>query len=391
MERRGLYDDRAYWKQAMALHNCGYEIHYLVISHTEKSDKGTTNEGIHYQIFEGKKYIKSVVGNYLVKKILPIPTEFDEMFANLLNIQPDIIQIVDLRVLRILNQIKHKLPSAKIIYDIREPRDQNLLDLRMKDWKVPMILKRKYAIYIQAWEYQKAEKCDYLLGVDDGIAKRIQTNLPGKSYTTIYNFTNLAKKRNFIPLDKRLYDAAYVGGLSEIRGAKTILLATEIIVKKHPDFKLILLGKSHCPKLSHYIEDFIQSHHLDKNITWLKGIPYQEVSDYYNQIKLGLNPLKDVPAHREIIQIKLFEYMNYGIPIVSSDFGAMQEYVEENNVGVCIKCDPTNLATNIIELLQNKESMHYYSENGYKAVDQKFNWHLMEKKYLDIIHQLLNQ
>lgn len=392
MDRRGLYDDRAYWKQAMALKKNCAEIYYLVIDYNdnETNRSGTTDEGIHFQIIRAKKYLENIVANYAAKKFLKLPNEFHLMVKEVEKIQPDLIQIVDLRVLRILKELKELESRPKIIYDIREPRDSNLVDIRMKNWKIPDKAKHKYAAYIQKWEYEQAGKCNFILGVDDGIAKRVRKHLQGKPYETIYNFTDLAEKRENISLHDRKFDAAYIGGLSEIRGAKTVIEALKITVKFKPDIQFLLVGKSYDLHLEEWIENYVVENALQNNLTWIKGVDYQEISEWYNQIRIGLNTLHYAKAHEEIIQIKLFEYMNYGIPVITSDFGEMQRYITENEAGICIEPDnPEKLAAAVIHLLENPEEMRNYGQNGIAAVDNRYNWAIMEKKYLKIVQNLL--
>lgn len=392
MDRRGLYDDRAYWKQALSLKKNGAKIYYLVIDYNENETKrsGTTNEGIHFQIIRAKKYLENIVANYAAKKFLKLPNEFHLMMKEVEKIQPDLIQIVDLRVLRILKELKELESRPKIIYDIREPRDSNLVDIRLKNWKIPHKAKQKYAAYIQKWEYEQAGKCDFILGVDDGIAKRARKHLQGIPYETIYNFTDLAEKRENISLHDRKFDAAYIGGLSEIRGAKTVIEALKITVKFKPDIQFLLVGKSYDLHLEEWIENYVVENALQNNLTWIKGVDYQDISEWYNQIRIGLNPLHYAKAHEEIIQIKLFEYMNYGIPVITSDFGEMQRYITENQAGICIEPDnPEKLAAAVIHLLENPEEMKNYGQNGIAAVDNRYNWASMEKKYLKIVENLL--
>lgn len=392
MDRRGLYDDRAYWKQAKSLKEQGAEVHYIVISYNETAEEqsGVTAEGIHFQIIKARKYISNIVTNYAVKKLLSLPNEFHQMTKSVENIQPDLIQIVDLRILRILPWLQKLRSKPRIIYDIREPRDANLLDIRMKNWKIPDRAKMKYAAYIQQWEYMQAKQCDFLLGVDNGIGRRIRQNLPGKPFETIYNFTDLSNKRKNIPLTERKYDAAYVGGLTELRGAKTMIESLKIAAGQKPEIQFLFVGKPFDKDLEVWIENLVAAHNLQRNFTWIKGVDYQEVSTWYNQIKIGLNVLHYAKAHEDIIQIKLFEYMNYGLPIISSDFGEMQRYVIENEVGICVPPnDPQQLADAIIHLLSNPSLMEKFSQHGMRAVDTRYNWDIMQSKYLGIVEKML--
>lgn len=388
-DRHSLYDDRGYWKMSLSLKKMGYEVYMVVIGN--QCGEGVTREGIHFKLIERKQFIPQIHINYLFKKLFPVKTEYDEAFEYCKKIEADVYQIEDLRLNRIVKKLKNLPHRPKLIYDLREPRDNNLKDIRFKDSLLPKLLTNLYADYIQNWEYSMMRNYDYALAVDDGIYKRIHQNVPGLPVDLIYNFTNLESTRKNIPFEEKKYDAAYVGSVNRIRGGFTAIKSAKIVSEKIPDFRLLILGKIHDEKVKSEIDEFIEKNALEDNIILEGSVPYERVPDYYNQIKLGLNPLLYAKAHLEIIQIKLFEYMNYGIPIITSDFGYMKEYVEQNEVGLTVPADDEKaLANAIIELLSNCELYENLSQNGIRAVDEKFNWNVMEKKLLDIYDTLLN-
>jgi len=387
-DRHSLYDDRAYWKICLSLRRNGYEVHYVVIDN--ENDEGITKEGIYYKLIKRKQFISQTHINYLFKKLFPIKTEYDEALEYCAKIKADIYQIEDLRLNRIIKQLKELSHKPKLIYDLREPRDNNLKDIKFRNSAVPKLLTDTYSDYIQGWEYKKLKYYDHILAVDDGIYNRVRKNVPQVPVDLIYNFTNLKSSRKNIPFEEKKYDAAYVGSVNRNRGGITAVKAAKIVSEKLPDFRLLLLGKIHEEDVKNEIHEFIEKNNLQKNIITEGSVPYEKVPDYYNQIKIGLNPLFYAKAHLEIIQIKLFEYMNYGIPIITSNFGYMQKYVEENEVGLAIPPDnETSLASAIITLLTNRNLYEKFSENGIRAVDEKFNWDVMEKKLLNIYDSLL--
>ena len=382
-----LYDDRIYWKQALSLVKAGYRVHYITIG--DEEGRGTTNEGIHFLQLKRKKYVPTVVLNYLFKRIPFVPTEYDEAVAYCKQISVDVYHIHDPRINRIFKKLKAIHPKAKFIYDGREPIDKNLKDYRFKDSALPKSFTNRYADYIQQWEYNQVKNYDYIFTVDDGLYKRFKKNVPNVPIENIYNFTNLKHQRESLSYDDKDYDAAYVGGLSVIRGALVAVKATKYVVEQFPNYKLLLLGQIYDEQLQIDMDNFIAEHHLQEHIVLKPFVPHQEVSTYFNRIKIGLNPLLYAKSHEEIIQIKLFEYMNFGIPIITSDFGYMKQYVEENNVGVAIRPnDEKLLAYAIMDLLSHRAQFDLYAENGIKAVDEKYNWDLMEKKMIDIYENL---
>lgn len=387
-DRHYLYDDRAYWKICLSLKKNGYQVHYLVIG--KENGEGVTEEGIHFKLIKQKNFIPQRHFNYLIKKLLPISDEYKEALNYCAEIKADVYQIEDLRLNRITEKIKNLPHKPKLIYDLREPRDNNLKDIQFRDTLVPKFLTNAYSDYIQRWEYSKSKLFDYIFAVDDGIYYRVKKNVPEIPVELIYNFTNLCESRKSIPIAQRRYDAAYVGNINKIRGGVTAVKSIKKVVEKFPNFKLLLLGKIHEQTIKDEITAYITENRLEKNIVLEGSVPYEKVPEYYNQTKIGLNPLSYAKAHLEIIQIKLFEYMNYGIPIITSDFGYMKKYIEENEVGLTVPPDDESaLADAIITLMSDSGLYTKLSENGIRAVDERFNWDEMEKKMLDIYDSLL--
>ena len=385
-----LYDDRIYWKQAISLVKNGYNVHYITIG--DVNGKGITKEGIHYLQLKRKKYLPTLLLNFFFKRLSFVKTEYDEALEYCQSIKADLYHIHDARINRILGDLKKIGNNPKFIYDGREPLDKNMKDYRFKDSKIPKIITNTYADYIQNWEYKKIKDYDYIFTVDDGLYNRFKKNVPNVPIKIMYNFTNLKDQRKHLTYEDKIYDAAYVGGLSEMRGALVALKSTKYIVEKLPDYKLLFLGQVYDKKFEFEIKQFIQQNNLEKNVILKDFVPHQEVSDYFNQIKIGLNPLLFAKTHEEIIQIKLFEYMNFGIPIITSNFGYMKKYVLENNVGIAIEPnDEKLLANTILDLLNDRKAFDEFAKNGIKAVDERYNWDIMEEMLLETYQFLLNE
>jgi len=84
--------------------------------------------------------------------------------------------------------------------------------------------------------------------------------------------------------------------------------------------------------------------------------------------------------------------MNFGIPIITSNFGYMKKYVLENNVGIAIEPnDEKLLANTILDLLNDRKAFDEFAKNGIKAVDERYNWDIMEEMLLETYQSLLNE
>ncbi len=380
-----LYDDRMYWKQALSLKKHGYDVSIVVAGETDEN--GTTEHGVEYFKVKRIRLFQNNFFNSFIK-LFYYPTHL-KMVKIAKQIKADLYHVPDSKPNSFIHKIKNAAHKPKLVYDVREPIDNNL-KLFSKAKGIKKNILYLYADYLQKKEYKKATLYDFVMMVDDGLKRRFQKNSKVKNPEVVYNYTNLITKRKNIPLSERAFDAVYCGVISEERGFFTILKSCKLIVEKKSNYKLLLLGNIFDQKLRDYLKDFISKNGLEKNITWIDYVRFDKVSDYYNQSRIGLNILYPSDAFRDIIQIKLFEYMNFGLPIITSNFGEMQNYVLDNEVGTSLNpFDEKALSEAVLELLSNPEKMDRFSRNGMAVVDERFNWDLMEKKLLGIYANLL--
>lgn len=380
-----LYDDRMYWKQALSLKKNGYDVSMVVADREDES--GVTEHGIPFRKVKRTKFSEISLLNRFIK-LFYYPTH-RAMAKYAIDFEADLYHVPDSRPNRFIQKLKNSPHRPKLLYDAREPIDNNLkLFVKAKGFKKKLL--HFYADYMQKVEYKKVELYDAVITVDDGLKRRFLENSKAKKVEVVYNYTNLKDKRKNLPFSEREFDAIYCGAISEERGFYPILKSTKQIIKKFPEYKVLLLGNIFDPKLKDYLSEFISENHLQKNIIWMNHLRFDKVSDYYNQSKIGLNILYPSDAFREIIQIKLFEYMNFGMPIVTSNFGEMQNYVLNNHTGLSVNpFDEKELAEAIMNLLSQPEKMEELGRNGIHAVDEKFNWDEMERKLLLIYDSLL--
>ncbi len=109
------------------------------------------------------------------------------------------------------------------------------------------------------------------------------------------------------------------------------------------------------------------------------------VKDLYEKSCVGLCILRNTPNIYYSQPIKLFEYMEAGLPIVCSDFPIWREIVEGNNCGLAVPYNDLESAVKAVQyILDNPVTAFVMGENGRKAVKEKYNWETEEKKLLQI-------
>ena len=385
-DSHGLYDDRIYWKEALSLKKAGYEIHYILAGDTEKS--GTTKEGVHFQTIKKDIYPNNRYTNFLAKRYLAKGL-YKQLFEQAKAYEADVYHIQDLKVNRIGKKLKNLYQQPKVIYDIHEPYPENIVDYRQTSGLGAIVVKL-YAEYVRHWEHQCAKIYDLIIVTEENVFKRFDAFLPKNKVQIIYNYTNLEEPDQNTDFSQKEFDAIYTGGITKFRGAFKILETIKILKQKKGNVKMLFLGSYFPEDLKEEMHQYIEENNLNDNISLLDAVPYKEVAAYYKKSKIGLGIFLPINTHKIIMQIKLFEYMNFGLPIVGSNFGHINKIIKNDQVGIAVNPEnPNEIAEALNNLLFDEKLYKTLSENGKEAVQKKYRWEYMEEKLVSIYSALL--
>ncbi|HPE56727.1 MAG TPA: glycosyltransferase family 4 protein [Bacteroidales bacterium] len=382
-DSHALYDDRIYWKEACSLVKAGYEVHYVLAG--DHDSEGVTDEGIKFYILQ-RDQSSNRYFNYLLKRFAP-----GGLYQNLLkkaaSTKADVFHLHDLKVLRLVERLKSLPNKPKVIYDVHEPYPENIIDY--DHGHVP-IFKQQYANLIRNWEKRKAANCDLIITTEENLQNRFRGYFPGKPVEIIYNYTNLPASDVSTSENLKEFNAIYTGGITRLRGALKILEAVKIIAAKRPEFKMLFLGSWFPASMKTDMEDFISGNQIQENVILKESVPYNEVVDYYRKSKIGLGIFLPIPTHRIILQIKIFEYMNFGLPIVGSNFGHINAIIQKHQCGISVDPEnPQEIADALVKLIEDEKLYRQFSINGQKAAQQFYRWELMENKLISIYKNLM--
>ena len=347
-------DTRIFHKICKSLVNNGYEVD-LIIQHT-----------------------KDEIVNGLNIKSLPIAKKKSDRFFIII---PKIIKILftykrgtiihfhDSELIPI--GIILKIIGYKVIYDVHEDVPKTIFE---KEW-IFKPLRRLIALIAALFEVIGTIFFDATIVVTESIGKRFL-----KPTILIQNYPILNQRLTKYISQKKRHNLFYVGSISEVRGIKEMLEAACLVNQEIPiQFKIAGFFASKT------IENKIISSKLWKKIDFVGHIDRLELQEIAESSFIGLVIFHPIPNHIEAQPNKLFEYMQYGLPIVGSRFSLWEEIVEKNNCGILV--DPLNtkeIAEAIKWLYNHPEEAKKMGENGRKAVIEKYNWHTEEKKLIKL-------
>ena len=384
----GLYDDRIYWKEALSLKKHGYDVYHIGIGNKDKefiSDHGIKLIQVGKQKYFENPYTDKLYRIFtfkknIYKKILEIAAE----------LKADVYHFHDLQINKIGKQLKSLTHKPKVIYDVHEDYHDMFIH-NIKRTNIFKIIIRLYAFYINRWELIRSKNCDFIITVLSYISNKFIPVHGANKVEILYNYTNLNPDIKKILETKKIYDALYCGLINESRGIYKIIESVKILKSKKSDIKILVMGVIPSAKIRREIQNKIEKYGLHNNLLIKDSLPYNQMDEFFQKSKVGLGIFMPIKVFYNSIQVKTFEYMAYGLPVVCSNFGYINKFVSESNSGIPVNPEsPEEISNAILKLVSDKNLYKKYSQNGYNAVKVKYNWKTEEDKLINIYSKLLS-
>ena len=151
----------------------------------------------------------------------------------------------------------------------------------------------------------------------------------------------------------------------------TVIKSLKKIYKIIPSIKLIVLGKS---SFDYQIKNKIKQYNVEKLVDFIGWVKEDKIPNYLSISKLGLSPLHKNIHHDTTYANKIFQYISFGCPVVSSDVTAQSELVKKYNIGVVFKDkDVTDFSNKVIELHKEKSMFKKLKNNCHLSIEKLNN------------------
>jgi len=351
------FDTRIFHKEAKSLARAGYDV-TLIAQHYED------------EIVDGIK-------------IVPLPKPKNRIermtravwmaYRKALEIDADIYHFHDPELIPIGLLLEHQ--GKRVIYDVHEdvPR-QNL----SKPY-IPAVLRKPISAMIGTLEAFSARRLDGIVTATPFINRRFLEL--GANAINVNNY----------PLVSELYTAnnqweekekaaCYVGGIARIRGAFEMV---DAIGKTK--YRLLLAGN-----IESDIETSLKQMPGWRQVEALGFVDRDGVRTTMTCSMAGLVLFHPEPNHIDAQPNKMFEYMSAGIPVIVSNFPLWKEIVKGAECGIWVDpLNPEEIAEAIQFIVEHPEEAEQMGKNGRRAVKEKYNWGVEEKKLLEFYKKVL--
>ena len=150
-----------------------------------------------------------------------------------------------------------------------------------------------------------------------------------------------------------------------LKGTQHLVPAFAQVVRELPDAKLVFIGR---PKPGGATAKLIETQQLQDHIEVHTGISNDELVALYAASSIAV-----VPSEYEGFGLPAVEAMACGVPVVSSDGGALPEVVGDAGVVVPSK-NSAALGKALLDLLKDPQRQRQLAAAGRQRVEQQFSW-----------------
>jgi glycosyltransferase involved in cell wall biosynthesis len=362
-------DNRIFYREASSLQKFGHSVTLIAIH-----DKTESIQGIH---------------------IIPIrrmhrwqrPFLWIKVMREALHTDADIVHIHDPELLIIATILRH-IYKKPVVYDIHESVSDFV---EIKD-DIPKPIRFFLARVLRWLEPAFANHQSGLIFADDQIAATFEKIRKPK--ITLYNYPLDSFIQNAQNTKKNLDHASpiilYLGGIKPNRGISLMLDAFSIILRTIPTARLYLVGPFAPESLRSQVQVEIKQRNISQSVKITGAVPFSEIGKYLATASVGWIPFSPVKKYQKNIPTKLFEYMSYAIPVVSSDLESVRQFIESEKNGLLVDpVDPNAHAAAILRILTNDQFHAFLGTNGQKMVTKNYHWSDMESQLINFYSQLL--
>lgn len=363
-------DNRVFYREARTLADAGYDV-TLIAVHGRDEEK----DGVHIRALPRVARSRR-------------PLLWRALARMALETNADIYHIHDPELLMVTPYLR-RMTGRPTIYDIHEA---NADFIAVKDY-LPALVRQPLAGFFRRLEPRLARNESGLIFADESIAADFAGVRTPK--VTLFNFPGaelIERGRHALEFRSPYRpEVLYLGGLERNRGASLMIAAFAEVLAAMPEAHLLIVGHFMPPELEEEVRADAGTRGITHAVTITGRIPFDSISDYLGQAAVGWVTWQPYPKNQKNIPTKLFEYMAFGLPVVSSDLPSTRPFVGPLINGLLVPAtDPSAHAAALLHLLRNPATAATMGQAGRQLVETQYNWEAMVPRLLTFYDEVLS-
>ena len=244
--------------------------------------------------------------------------------------------------------------------------DRDIALANTPDWGMRLLVRRWYNFLNMQISVARQLKHIVTVSENSKIDIAADFGLRTEQLTVVYNGIDFETFRPLSEISRIPFHLITTASADQpLKGTQHLIPAIAQLVKEFPDLRLTFIG---APKPGGSTEQSIKASGLENRIEFLHGISTQRIVVLYASASIAI-----VPSEYEGFGFPAGEAMACGVPVVSSNGGALPEVVGDAGVIVPSK-NPAALAAAIRELFLDQTRCDNLSVAGRARILAHFNW-----------------
>jgi len=271
------------------------------------------------------------------------------------------------------NHIVSKLKNTPLVYDSHEYFTE-----------VPELVNRKHTQAIWKFIERKLfprqtdvitvnDSIAELFEQDYGIRPHVVRNIPRKRLAV----EKVSKRKLGLPEDGQIL-ILQGAGINVHRGSEELVESMQFV----NNAILLIVGGG---DVIDALKSMTKKYKLEQKVIFIPRVPYKQLMQYTASADLGLTLDKSTNLNYKFsLPNKLFDYIQAGVPILSSQLPEIEKVIVAYDIGDFIyDHNPKNIAKKINQILGNQLQMEKWKKNC-KFAASELTWEHEEKVLIDI-------
>lgn len=179
-----------------------------------------------------------------------------------------------------------------------------------------------------------------------------------------------------------------IGSVYQDNGVEEILAGFRLISKCMENVELLFAGRvfdSYQEKFRHLTKG------IENKVRVLGAFNWQDMPKLYSQIDISIIVYRRSAWFKNITPTKFFDSLAMGVPVIVSDMGGLKEIIERHRCGIVVdERNPEEVAEAIKKMSENPALRHDMAFNGWRAINENYNWERMRGRLLDTYNTLMS-
>lgn len=252
-----------------------------------------------------------------------------------------------------------------------------------EDWKHRLLIRRWHSFL--RMQKNVVGRLDHLVTVSEASRRDIATdfNIHASKLTIVPNGIDTRIFRPMPHIEREpLTIMATASADAPLKGLDYLLKAVASLVSEFPGLRLMVLGKLKSDGATAKLIDRLG---IVDRITFYSGVSPEDIANLYAKATCAV-----VPSVYEGFGLPAGEAMACGVPLVSTNGGALPEVVGDSGLIVPVR-DHQAIAQALRTLLSDPLLRQSLGERGRQRILEKFSWDVAARDMVNVYRNVLHQ